>query len=283
MRIATTVRGTPARRTVLVALTATMMLGLIGLGGCQSNRPRDDRHWFARIIPSSPTAGEAARDAFNVYSADRRREAVDQIAAAPYGGERAYLRMYRLLIDDPDAAVRASCAKALGLHGTGEDVTLIAPLLRDDHAFVRWEAAKALQRIHNPTAADALRSALQADDDSDVRQAAAAALGQYPSTAVLHTLVGALHDTEYSVTRAAHRSLQTLTGRDLGYEAADWLAWIDREASAELFADRDDYTFRPYLAPPSFIERMQFWRNHPTAADPRKPVGMQPEHDAERG
>lgn len=264
---------------------AALLLALGLMVGCQSGpgRPADDPNWFVELFPAfeaTPTPGEAARNAFNVYSPDRRRQGVDQLAAAPFGDEPVYVRMYRLLLDDPDASVRAACAKALGRHGEVEDVTRLTPLLRDESPIVRWETAKALQRLHHRSAAGPLTAALQNDDDPDVRQAAATALGQYPTPAVFHALVGALHDTEYSVAWAARRSLRTLTGEDLGPEAADWLAWSEQQRGAEaLFAGRQRYTYEPWSQPPTFIQRLKPW---PGRSDPeaRTPVGLD---DADRG
>ncbi|MEX1015968.1 MAG: HEAT repeat domain-containing protein [Phycisphaeraceae bacterium] len=272
---------------VAVRRAGGSLLGVLALTlaiGCQSSpgRPVDDASWFADLLPqfaTAPSPSEAARDAFNVYSPDRRREAVDYLATAPFGGEPVYVRMYRLLIDDPDASVRASCAKALGLHGTAEDATAIIPLLRDDAAFVRWEAAKALQRLHNPDAAQPLATLLQDDEDADVRMEAATALGQYPSSAVFQTLVGALHDTDYGVARAARQSLRTLTGQDHGPEAGDWLAWADEQRSSEaMFAGRQTYTYQPWSPPAGVLRRMQFWRDADPDAEPQTPAGLeQPE------
>ena len=95
---------------------------------------------------------------------------------------------YRLLMDDPDATVRAACIKALGAHGTVDDALLIIPRLKDEAAFVRWQAAKSLQRIHHEQAVGPLLDAMKSDEDVDVRMAAADALGQYPRPAVFDAL-----------------------------------------------------------------------------------------------
>ncbi|MFW6058648.1 MAG: HEAT repeat domain-containing protein [Phycisphaeraceae bacterium] len=253
----------------------------LGALGCQAGESPQSLVAEALDTMGPPSPTEAARDAFNVYDADRRRRAVALLSAAPFGGEDTYVRVYRLLINDPDATVRAACAKALGMHGSVEDADHLTPLLTDEHAFVRWDAAKALQRIHNPVAIDPLLRAVQNDQDADVRMAAAKALGQYAEARVFDVLLGALNDHDFGVVNAAHESLVTLTGRELGTDSRDWLAWSQQHRDA-LFEQQQRYTYEPYDPPPGIIERMQFWRTR-TAADARTPTGLdEPGDDADR-
>src|SRR5690606_5374227 len=84
----------------------------LALGGCSSSGDPDGTvlsDLLQGLAP--PTPGQAARDAFNVYDADRRRNAIGLLAAAPFGGEAPYTRTYRLLVDDPDATVRGAAVK----------------------------------------------------------------------------------------------------------------------------------------------------------------------------
>lgn len=255
----------------LLMVAAVVLMTLSG-AGCQGG---GQQHWAQSMIArwSPPSPEQVARDAFDPYDADRRRRAVSLLAAAPFGGEGPYVRLYRLLITDDDATVRAAAAQALGMHGEVEDVELIVPLLQDQEAFVRWEAAKALQRIHSPDAVRPLIRTARDDTDTDVRMAAAHALGQYPQPRVVDALIGALNDREFSVVNAAHESLITLTGEDLGIDSRDWLDW-QREHRGSLFASGRPYRYQPYDPPPSFVERMRFWREH-SSVEPRRPVGIE--------
>src|SRR5690606_8434688 len=117
---------------------------------------------------------------------------------------------------------------------------------------VRWEAAEALKKLHNPVVVGPLIQALKSDPDADVRQTAAEALGQYPQPIVFDTLLGALTDANYGVVRAAANSLSILTGRDFGSDAAAWLAWSN-EHRARLFADQLPYSSQPYQKPPGWL------------------------------
>lgn len=207
-----------------------------------------------------------------MYDPDKRRQGIALLSASSFGGKEPYLRMYRLLLSDPDATVRGACAKALGEHGTVADAKRLQPLLEDNNAFVRWETAKALQRIHNPVVVPQLIDRLQNDDDPDVRMACARALGQYPQPRVFGALVGALADPNYGVVASAEWSLETLTGyKGAGDDGAAWLRWR-RKHNQDLFAHQRTYTYEPYDAPPGFLRRIEFWKplKHPKA---RLPVG----------
>lgn len=246
--------------------------------GCASDGNGDDSLLadFARSAQST-TPGEAAREAFNRYDPDARRKNVTLLAQAPFGGEPVYLDLYRLLLDDPVPTVRAACIRALGTHGTPADVQRLVPLLTDDSDFVRWEAAKAMKKLHNPVAIDPLIERLIQDTDLDVRMAAARALGQYPRPRVFDALVGALDDPEYGVSQAAAGSLRTLTGADLDRDARDWLAW-SRANRQSLFDNGALYTYQPYDGPPALwyrvlVDPVLFWKE-PQPPEPKIPAGL---------
>jgi len=263
----------PARTAI-----STVFIFAACAGGCATTSGDESEHPLSFIFDAieTTTPSEAARDAFNVYDADVRRKSVMKLASSDFGGEAPYVRMYRLLLDDPDPTVRAACIRALGMHGEVEDLDRIITHLEDRAAGVRWEAAKALQKIHGDQAIRPLIRRLDPDveDDPDVRLAAADALGQYAQPAVFDALVGALNDQSFSVAAAARRSLVTLTGQDqLGTVARDWLAWADEHRDA-LFAERRTYTWTPYQEPPGLLDRAQFWREA-EKAEPRTPVGVE--------
>lgn len=245
------------------------------LSGC-NNTGRDLKQAFEPWFP--PTPGEVARDAFNVYDADRRQRSVSMLSAAKFGGEESYVRMYRLLINDPDATVRAACVKALGEHGTVDDAKLLIVRLGDDASFVRWEAAKSLQKIHNPEAVAPLINTLTKDEDADARMAAAYALGQYGEFRVFTALVGALDDQEFGVVRLATQSLETLTGQNFGGDGACWLAWSNAN-EGKLFDRQQTYVWMPYEKPRGVMDKAQFWKQHEKAT-PQPARGADADADA---
>lgn len=244
-----------------------LTLAAANLVGCNSDKAM--KKALEPFFPPKP--GEVARDAFNVYDPDTRRRALALLSSAKFGGEQAYVRVYRLLVDDPDATVRAAAIKALGDHGAVEDAKTFIARLKDEAAFVRWESAKALQKIHSPAAVVPLIEAMK-DEDPDVRMAAAYALGQYAEARVVNVLIGALDDQEFGVVEAARHSLQTLTGQDLPADGQSWLKWAEAHRT-DLFRERRTYVWQPYVQPRTLVQKMQFWKKAPKVL-PREPVGM---------
>ncbi|MEM9417698.1 MAG: HEAT repeat domain-containing protein [Planctomycetota bacterium] len=247
---------------------------LAGAAGCQ-NGALDPASAVASVFPQPPTPSEAVGMMFDRDDPDNRREGINWLSAAPFGGEEEYVKSYRLFYNDPDPSVRAACAQALGLHGNVEDANLLVVMLADEHAQVRWNAANGLRMIHHPPAIEALAALTsdQAEPDSDVRQAACDALGQYPEFAVFSALSRALEDRNYAVIAAAKKSLVTLTGHDAGYDPRDWADWSQQQGG-NLFANQQVYTFAPYQKPRGWTDSVRFWRE-PDEVEPQRPTGYE--------
>ncbi len=272
----------PTRRRPCRCLAAIVLCGLSGvLGACAGGNNGGDV--FAEFINSMmpPTPSQVAREAFNVYDADLRRRSVALLSSSSFGHEEPYLRMYRLLIDDQDPTVRAACAHALGLHGTTQDAPTLIAMLKDNTGFVRWEAAKALQKIHHDGAVLPLIDVLGHDEDADVRLAAAQALGQYPTRPVFNALVGALTDHNFGVVQSAAVSLSLLTGQDIGTDGGPWLDFAYAN-SADLFKDQRPYTYMPYQEPPGKLDKIKFW-DKPQPVHPQPPVGLRDDPSSDTG
>jgi HEAT repeat protein len=109
----------------------------------------------------------------------------------------------------PDATKRQSTRKALVTLGKAAVKPLIA-LLSDTRPHVRWEAAKALGKIGDPTSAPALVEALE-DDDSNVRWLAAVGLAAMKLKGLM-PLLSALVRHPYSIwlREAAHHICREL-------------------------------------------------------------------------
>jgi hypothetical protein len=259
----------PHQTTKRFALLLVGFVLIAGGAGCSGDGDNIFEGVVERFTPPTPT--QAAGRMFDVYDPDVRRRNIALISASPFGGEQAYVKAYRLLIDDEDPTVRAACVHALGMHGTADDALIIMPLLNDEAAFTRWQAAVALQRIHHPEAITPLIRAVSDDEDADVRLAAATSLGQYAESAVFDALVGALNDRDFSVVDATGRALQVLTGQALGTDSSDWLHW-SKSNRGQLFAGKLPYAYQPYDKPPSVLNKMQFWKKTKPAAS-RQPVG----------
>jgi hypothetical protein len=224
---------------------------LAGLGGCANDLPlagantSEATSVFSLFAPPSPV--EAAAMAVNEYSADERQLGTLLLANAPWGNAEVYVRLYRLNLDDEDAAVRTAAVRAIGLHGSPDDAPRVAELMSGDpDRLVRWEAARTLQRLHNPAVIRALVLASDGRNEPEVpvREGAATALGQYAEQRVLDALILALDDPDLTVNAAARSSLRTLTGEDFGYLPRPWVDFV--RGNPDPFAERLAYTYPAY-------------------------------------
>ncbi|HWB18653.1 MAG TPA: HEAT repeat domain-containing protein [Phycisphaerales bacterium] len=228
------------------------------------------------ITPISPH--EAALKAADKNDPDARRTGTTLISNSPFGGADAYLALYREYVQhDDDPLVKASAIRALARHGTPDDALLIVPHLTDENPQVRWEAAKALQRLHNPAVvADALKVIRNEEEQSDIRVAAIQALGQYPEDRVFRGLVGRLDERELSINLSAQDTLHTLTNQQFGLNSREWLQWYESKLKGgDPFADQQEYLFPTYQRDESFWERVAFWTS-PTFEQPGTPTGLHP-------
>ncbi len=257
-------------------LPLSLLIAAPALPGCVFDDFKDIGESFQ---PKTPM--QAATDALDPYNADRRREGVVLLSTADFGGAEVYLNMYRDYVEhETDPLVRAAAITALGRHGTPEDALLIVPWISTsvtENQNVRWVAAKALQRLHNPEVVDELIRALASDDDDgEVKAAVAIALGQYPEDRVFQALLLGLDDRRLSVNVDAAQSLATLTGEEWGLSRTDWQTWYDREADkAALFDGRQDYFYPTYDRDKLWFEHIAFWIQQ-SYEQPSQPAGLAP-------
>jgi len=244
------------RRWRCVAIGA-WLLAIAGVGGCGSFND-DLKDLSGGLFMPSPS--EAALMAADEFDPDKRREGTLLLANAPFGGDPQYVKLYRLRCEvEEDPLVLAVAIRALAKHGDADDAMLIVPYLQSENQQVRWEAAKGLQRLHNPLAVEPLLDVLRnPGEDTDVRLAAAVALGQYREDRVFQGLVGALTARELSVNLGASASLETMTGEALGLDPRKWLAWYE-EHPDDPFAGGTDFVYPTYHRKDSFLEKIAFW------------------------
>ena len=245
------------------------------LGGC-GNVSEDLSSLSESFSPPSP--GEAARDMMDPHDAEKRRRGTVLISNAPFGGAEVHVRAYadKVEFEDNPSAL-AAAIRALGRHGQPEHAPLIATHLESESRQVRWEAAKALQRLHNPDVVPAMLDVLRKgeSEDVDVRIATADALAQYPEDRVFQMLVSnnALNARDLALNHTARQSLQTVTGEQLGDRPSDWLAWY--ETVDNPFANQQDYLYPTYDRDESLLEKVTFW-SEPTFEESQRPAGLRP-------
>jgi len=229
-----------------------------------------------------PTPSEAAAWMFDSFDAEKRRRGTSLIAAAPFGGAEVYVRAYADRLDqdhvdhEENPIVIAALLKALARHGSPEHAPTIAEYLVHPSQQVRWEAARGLQRIHNPAVVPLLLAVMRnSQEDRDVRTAAAIALGQYPEDRVFQILVSenGLDARELALNLAAEGSLQTLTGQDFGPDPRPWQNWY--RSTQQPFAGRIEYLYPTYSRDDTFCETIAFWSSN-TWESPQQPAGLRP-------
>ena len=260
--------------------TAAAILALCagtGLVACESNRSaakngtQQPDSLFSLLAP--PTPSEAVAWAIDPYDADKRYRGILLLANAPFGGEPIYVEMYEAALSDEDSSVRAAAVRGLALHGSPEDVPRIIPLLNDRDKLLRWEVARALQRLHNPVAISPLLGHLFEKNETDpqVRASVASALGQYADARVLEALFAALGDRDLNVNVAALDSLRTLTGHDFGLNIRLWVAW--RKTTNDPLAGATPYVYPVFYRDKNFVETiLPFWA--PPNEIASTPVGL---------
>ena len=231
------------------------------------------------VFVPQETPGEAAEMALDQYDPDSRFSGTRLLANAHFGGEDVYIELYEDAARDEDAGVRWAGVRALGLHGSPEHVPLVIERLIDEpDRLVRAEAARTLQRIHNPIATEPLLRAMdqELEPEPEVRSAAAHALGQYAQPKVVQALIASLNDPSLAVNHSTILALRTLTGQDFGIETRAWLDWYD--ATDDLFAARTTYTYPAFERNKRLLEYLPFIPPPPNETA-STPVGMPPPID----
>lgn len=263
-------RGPCARGAPRAAWLALLFASLAAL--CSCDTISSDFNDFTQSI-TPPTPAQAAEWALDPYDAENRRRGTTLLSNAPWGGSEIYLKMYRdRVANETDPQVLAASIRALGRHGDPNDAIAIAAHLDDKSKEVRLEAAKALQRLHNPEVVEALAGRLSNDEENDyVRTACAVALGQYPEDQTFQALAAALDVRELSINEASAHSLTLLTGEDFGIDRVAWLTWYNAQKSP--FAGQKPYLYPTFSRKLTFTDYLTFW-DIPKFEPPGPPAGL---------
>jgi hypothetical protein len=254
------------------------LIGFVALVcGCETIS-QDVKGLAKSLKPVTPP--EAGRMMIDQYDANKRREGTILISNAPFGGAPPYLANYRDMVDhESDPIVKAVAIRALARHGEPADALRITPHLSHENFQVRWEAAKGLQRLHNPAVAgDLIRVLLDESEQADVRIAAAIALGQYPEDRVFHGLLSALDERELAVNAAAERSLNLLTSQSFDMDSLRWLNWYNSVGSSAAFSRQQEYLYPTYWRDETIWEKLAFWTSL-NFEKPAPPAGLRPKSE----
>jgi hypothetical protein len=258
--------------TACVALPASILLAL---GACDTIS--SDLDAFTETF-NPPTPAQAAAWAVDTTNPENQRRGIALLASAPWGGAQPYQQLYRLYVEQPtDPLVKSFAVRALGRHGDASDAKLVAKQLESPFRLVRLEAAKALQRLHDPTVADPMwKKLVDQVEESEIRAELAVALGQYPNDAVFQALIAALDHRELAVNLAALDSLQTMTGQDFGLNQSAWIAWRaglgNQAGPSAAFRTDDRFLYPVFRRPKGVMDYILFWVPL-NFEDPGMPIG----------
>jgi HEAT repeat protein len=135
-------------------------------------------------------------------------------------------RLAAMLFEDPEKAVRRECAEVLGLSGVA-DPNLLQRALDDEASEVREAAATALGEVAAPTSVDVLlHHATDNDEDKLVREAAVAALGAIGDERAVPVLLDLIENGPPQIRRRCVAALSVFDGEEI--EAALRQAAADR-------------------------------------------------------
>lgn len=277
MRIASAHGGSPLaagrlRRALAPSLARVALVALLALpSGCDTIG--SDFEAFTESF-NPPTPAQAATWAVDTSNPENQRRGIALLASAPWGGAEAYQKLYRLYVEEQtDPLVKGFAVRALGRHGDASDAPLVVKELNSQYRPVRLEAAKALQRLHDPAAADAIwKKLIDQTEDSEIRTELAIALGQYPTDAVFQALIAALDHRELAVNLAALDSLQTITGKDFGLDQRAWNQWRASVGTAQAFRTDDRFLYPTFRREKGLMDYVLFWIPL-TFEEPGMPVG----------
>lgn len=134
------------------------------------------------------------------------------------------LERYR---NEPNPLLRSAVVKVVGyVNGSAVDETLAAAM-KDSEPEVRIAATKALGRRGNEESLRVLSSSMAEDTDLDVRIAIASELKRFRnSQEATRALALALEENDAGLQHQAIASLEQVTGRSYGMNAATWREYL---------------------------------------------------------
>jgi HEAT repeat protein len=149
---------------------------------------------------------------------DVRQTAIESLAKL--GARQANRRLFSILRNSEDA-LRTSAAKAVAVLGNKRQALAeILGLLKDEDWEIRQGAAEALGQLRVASALDALVESLR-DSDPDVRQSAAMALGHLGRSEAVEPLLRSLKDENVNVRNGAASALVMLSNENDASEAIE--------------------------------------------------------------
>jgi HEAT repeat protein len=169
--------------------------------------PEHDRTTFLTPAMRIDTIKQFAGQSTGVDSPEQR-QLTDQLA--------------RQIQIESDPLVRKTIVDTVAQFRTPLAMQIIQAGLNDGNADVRLACCTALGNRGETTCVPNLATVLRDDEDTDVRIAAAEALGKFKTDEAKLALVVALDDRDPAMQYVGMQSMKTITGKDYGGDVQAW-------------------------------------------------------------
>ncbi len=163
-----------------------------------------------RLAALRKLAGEAAQ-----HSPEEKQQIAQELAQAIRG--------------EQDAMLRAEIITTLGRYPGPTADGVLKAAVNDPDVDVRVAACRAWAKRGGPESVQLLSGMLTGDVDSEVRMAAAHALGQTRDPAAVAALGKALEDPDPAMQYRAVMSLRKVSGEDFGSDVNQWRQYVKGE------------------------------------------------------
>ncbi|GAB6165344.1 hypothetical protein JCM19992_13440 [Thermostilla marina] len=166
------------------------------------------------------------------------------VASKPDEAEKRRIaaEIARFFQESDDPSIRQDLTKLAAKLVGPDTVQVLRTAARDPDPRVRMAAAEALKDLPIPEATPLLVQLAENDPDSDVRHTAIAALGKRNDPAALQALGSQLKTRDPATQYLAMKSLRQVTGENFGYDARQWLAYLENRSgtpnSGQMIATR---------------------------------------------
>ncbi len=186
--------------------------------------------WRAgKMTPWAKSQWAAEEQIADTLFARKRKmtESVDEVInAALEDQQRVAQELAEVLYRDPVLLLRIHSVKLLGKLDCPAAIKALSDASHDHTSDIRIEAIKAWGNMAPDTAITHLQSMIGSDTDVDVRLAATRALGNFSGRKAVAALSLALDDRDPALQIRATKSLQKVTGEQLGPNIGAWQQYV---------------------------------------------------------
>ena len=188
---------------------------------------------FGQMSSWSPFGRPAADDSVGIVTPAERIATLREMGKNAQQGNTAQSNtidgLARSMESEPDMLIRAEIVRTAGNYSGERADALLHTALSDSAAEVRIVACETLAGRGDSRSVKLLADTLDGDIDTDVRLAAAAALGNTANQQALVALAPALQDDDPAIQRRVALSMERISGTNLGGNVYRWQKYAKDE------------------------------------------------------